>query len=303
MIQKLICALCVLLCYADAQAQAPRNAITHWTNPCFCSTPDYNASSAIKYQCCYAPSDFRGLQTGPIAAVYLRIGQTLGGSAKTAVYKGVKIKMGQLAAGDTSFPHVNGWDTFKTGLVTVVNLPVDTIKARDSVARWIKYPLNAGSFAIVPEQPFVFEISKDTFAAGSNGIRWNASNLMTSRRFLDGYRDSIRAYNSSSLFTLDLGFDLVTMDVKAFTNIPSFGLFPNPVTDGRVNVSFSARQSIREAVILVADATGRTLIEQRFANTGTELFQELNLGAATTGVYFLKLVADGETINRRLLIE
>ncbi len=102
---------------------------------------------------------------------------------------------------------------------------------------------------------------------------------------------------------LHIGFDLATTGVEAEGGIISFGLFPNPATGGRFNVSFDAKQAIRETSVTVTDAAGRQVYSKTYLGVGASFFKEVDISAAAPGVYFVKVAADGAVISRRVVVE
>jgi len=102
---------------------------------------------------------------------------------------------------------------------------------------------------------------------------------------------------------MDIGFDLLPVGVSELSNIRGIGLFPNPATDGRFNISLDAKQAIKEIAVTVTDITGREVLSRQYANPGSSFFEEINLSGAARGMYFVRIVADGEVISRRVSIQ
>ncbi|MBS1616334.1 MAG: T9SS type A sorting domain-containing protein, partial [Bacteroidetes bacterium] len=80
-------------------------------------------------------------------------------------------------------------------------------------------------------------------------------------------------------------------------------IMPNPARDGRFHVSLDARQTMKEVSISLTDITGRPVLSKQFSNPGKSFFEELNLGGAAPGIYFVRITADGEAFTRRLSVE
>lgn len=73
----------------------------------------------------------------------------------------------------------------------------------------------------------------------------------------------------------------------------SFVVFPNPATNGFVNIT-SASQSQKE--VYVYDVLGKLLIKQNLSGT------RLNTQSLKAGVYILKITQDGRTETKKLVI-
>ncbi|MBS1614558.1 MAG: T9SS type A sorting domain-containing protein [Bacteroidetes bacterium] len=102
---------------------------------------------------------------------------------------------------------------------------------------------------------------------------------------------------------LVLGFDIIPTGVSELSNILGLGLFPNPAPGGRFNVSLDAKQPMKEVSVRISDVTGREVLSRQFSNPGKSLFEEMNLGGAAPGMYFVRITADGETFSRREVVE
>ena len=119
---------------------------------------------------------------------------------------------------------------------------------------------------------------------------------------LTGSTDSIAA-NTGNFLLLDFGFDVATTGVGTPGNITSFGLFPNPSTDGRFNVSFDAAKAVSETVISVTNATGQLVAQRKYRSKSSSFFEEMSLGTGAKGIYFVEVLADGERIVRKVVVE
>jgi hypothetical protein len=121
--------------------------------------------------------------------------------------------------------------------------------------------------------------------------------------------DSIRVYtaywgtDTIMAKMMDLGFDIAGVGVGTISNITSFGLFPNPCTDGRFNVSFDAHQSISEATLALTNAMGQTVLGRTYHDVGISFFKEVDISSLANGLYFLEITVDGERLVRRLAVQ
>ena len=172
------------------------------------------------------------------------------------------------------------------------------------MGKWIKFPIVTGNWVFDPARNFVVEISHGPEGANNyGGFDWMASNKTIPRqRGLGGYKDSLGTRNGAYVF-MDLGFDITPTGVDGLTNVRSFGLFPNPSTDGRFVVSAESLQPIRLATVTVSNSIGQVVYRAQYDQPGSSLFKEVALPGVSKGVYFVEVVADGERIKRKLSLQ
>ncbi|MCB0475264.1 MAG: T9SS type A sorting domain-containing protein [Flavobacteriaceae bacterium] len=72
-----------------------------------------------------------------------------------------------------------------------------------------------------------------------------------------------------------------------------FSVFPNPITSGKVyiNTEFNVEKQIQ-----VFDILGKQVMMQTLKG------RELNVSSLRSGVYILKVMEDGKTATRKLII-
>ncbi len=253
----------------------------------------------------FYPSDFLGMPSGQISAIYLRVGDTFGFPAP-AVYNNLTIKIGYTT--DSFFKTGSTiYDTFKTGLATILNAASFTVQGSDTVGKWIKIPVDAqlGNFVYDPKKMFVVEVAMGP-KPNNTGFHLMATNLPvsgTKPRTLGGNRDSLRSKGNSTYGNyLDLGIDLSTKaGVGTLSNLQT-DLSPNP-TKGLTNISLSTREGIKELSITVYAANGAKVIRRSYGPQGTEFHTALDVSNLPPGIYGVIIKADGATAWRRLLIQ
>lgn len=253
-----------------------------------------------RLQIIYKPQDFGSVKAGNISAVYLRYRNIASVDTNATVYYNLMINLGHTER--QAWRAGNVTDTFATGLSSFYSSPIYARDFKtDSPGTWIKFPANAGNFAYNGSSNFIVEVAYGpkrtvtpiTFTANGPGLRT-----------IGGRADTFRCMNcAASMPRIDFGFDLAPTSVDAVHNITSFGLFPNPVTDGRLAVSFDAQAPVQETAVRVSDATGRQVYSQAWRGGGTSFFRELRLGDMAKGIYFVEVMADGERINRRIVVQ
>ena len=80
------------------------------------------------------------------------------------------------------------------------------------------------------------------------------------------------------------------------SGITNFELFPNPVSEGVLNVSFLAQTSSNKTIV-IRDVIGKTvLIESISSNLGEQLVQ-LDVSSLKSGVYSINLVSENRSLN------
>lgn len=297
-----------LACATFATAQLPKYQFTNYPQPPGSSLVGFGLNrddAGRKFQCIFYPSNFPTVPKGVVKAVYLRVARNAVTTPSSYTYTNVKVRMGY--TNDSTFPNnPNKIDTFKTGLHLVYSANNFTISGADSQGMWVKIPLSNDSFSYTPERKFVFEISRGAKSDGNKGWGIMASHTAVTAfryRTLDGHPDSMRATYSASPNIMDFGMDLATTGVENTTNVTSFGLFPNPSTDGHFAVSFEAAKPVKDAVVTVNTTTGQQVLQQSYTNVGNTFFKEIVLPDVAKGVYFVEMRAGEDRIVRQLTVQ
>lgn len=260
----------------------------------------YTKSTQLKWlrmKAYYSPSDFPGMPSGAITAFYVRSG-TIPGSVDTANFHYTSLGIGSTE--DTAFTiDTKGYGVFSNDVHDFVDYSHITDTGMQTIGAW------RPRFMGLP-RIFYYDNTKNY----AIDFQWHASSdfsLMTSlspnRRMLVQYPDSLHPVFVPAL--LDIGFDVEVepTSVSSPRYIKSFGLFPNPTTNGRFNVSLTLTRTDESVHINVADAMGRLAYSNTFKTMSNRVLQEVNLNNVSKGIYFLKVTADGETVMRRVVLE
>lgn len=293
---KAIFTLLIALTVSFAQAQPPKYGFSTWTGaPISYQMFDQHD---VTIQNINTPADLPGMPAGVITAVYLRYYNN--GTTDSVLYHNVKMKIGNTAKNCfCSSPK----DTFITGLTTIFYRPTYAFRGGDSTGRWFKFPMD-GNFFYDGIQNVVIEISHgDEIGNNYGGINWLSSRFTSQQQRMGGAKDSVWGSTTSLHNLMDIGFDLIPVGVSELSNIRGVGLFPNPSTDGRFNISLDAKQPMKEVSITISDITGREMMSRQYAHPGKSFFEEFNLSGAARGMYFVRIAADGEAISRRVSIQ
>lgn len=246
------------------------------------------------------------MPAGTITAMYFRIGHN-GTGTTSATYPEFTAKIGYTTDSFFRYWGMTSFDTFKTGLTTVFGPVSFTVTGTDSIGKWVRIPL-ATPFYYNKEQRFVVEYSHGlkTNSAGFDIMASNKAPLYSPNRNRNivGYRDSLRQpQGNANIILMDLGFD---MQPNAVNSIPSsfrsFGLFPNPSTDGRFNVSFEAMKAVNRVAVTLINVSGQQVWQRSYNVSGTRFFKEINPGDIPKGVYTVRIDADGSAFSQTLVV-
>ncbi len=295
-------------------------AIVCILNPVFAQTPQFKCTKYSgtgispanigftgiqgKYQSIFYSSNFPGISAGNMTAIYLRVGQTFS-YASPAVYNNLSVKIGYTT---DSFWNLSStvYDTFKTGLTTILNATTFTVQGSDTTGKWFKIPVDI-PFSYDPNKMMVVEVAWGP-KPNNTGFDLMASNTPitgTKPRTLGGHRDSVRSKGSGTIGVfLDLGVDLAakTSAGSASMNMREALVQPNPAK-GLVNVSFSSRQAVNDLSITVFGINGAQVLRRSYAPQGTAFHTALDMSNLPPGVYKVCIAADGEVAYRSLLLQ
>lgn len=81
----------------------------------------------------------------------------------------------------------------------------------------------------------------------------------------------------------------------------SLSVFPNPVTDNKLQISFNEQLDLRNIEFKAFDSQGRSI---QISSFKTEFNQwNITFNHAIPGIYFLKIIGDGFTATKKILIQ
>lgn len=90
--------------------------------------------------------------------------------------------------------------------------------------------------------------------------------------------------------------------IDKFANIDNLQIYPNP-NNGQFVVSFKAQKAISEASVTVTNITGQKVYSENYTNVSNTFMKNINLGVQASGVYFITVVADGQKIVNKLIVQ
>jgi hypothetical protein len=268
---------------------------------------------AGRQQCIYTPAMFPDAPEGRVVNLYFRLYVITNGPANdhnvvAPVYDTFSLKIGYTEDSLFRTQHNTVKVPFRTGLKTIYEAPpavafqpTDTLSSRGA---WVKVPLGTTQFNFSRRQNFVVEWkfksrANDTLIA----VKWWIFGDPYLQRELHYALGADSSSKGSTGGVIAIGFDIEPASVSGLSNLRGAGLFPNPATDGRFNISLDAKQPMKEVSIAITDITGREVLSRKYAHPGSSFFEEINLSGAAKGMYFVRIAADGEVISRRVSIQ
>jgi len=303
MMKTILASLLLAVCISsECRAQEPQydlNIGGLWCQPCWSFGMGGGAFPPSRFQTIFLPSDFPTAPSGVMKNIYLRVGRPAMHGQPTTYYD-FMVKMGYSPRDRfLGYPYT---DTFIKDLPVVFSTSTFVMHGADTLLKWIKIPLNAGNFYYDRTRNFVVELLQGP-SFPVNGIDLNAESASTLRN-LRGPRDSATTTGTAFMASiLDMGFDIAPTGVDDVRNITAFGLFPNPVVNGRFNISFDAALPVNEVRVNIIDATGHQTLVRQYHRVGNSFFKEIAMSDAAKGVYFVEVLADGDRLVRRVIIQ
>ncbi len=120
------------------------------------------------------------------------------------------------------------------------------------------------------------------------------------------YRLYFTAFEGSSTGNLSFAVEDVTnaLSLETVNIAVSFGLYPNPSTDKKVNVVYEVNTSdSQNNVVSIYTLTGKKVFETQL-KTNTGFYNStLDLSALTEGVYLLKLTSGTQSSTKKLILK
>ena len=172
---------------------------------------------------------------------------------------------------------------------------------------WFKIPLTTSFlYDSSQEQNLVVDITfgprwvQDYFCFGDSA---NGGG----QQLMRGFRDTPGVYESAIAYmgvgsSPDFGFDMSPVGVEAGNFSGSFTLYPNPST-GTFHITADALTPIHDVAVTVRSITGQTIFQRKYQPTSTNFSEQISLPIGAVGWYIVEMVADGERIVRRILVE
>ncbi len=120
------------------------------------------------------------------------------------------------------------------------------------------------------------------------------------------YRLYFTAFEGSSTGNLSFAVEDVTnaLSLETVNIAVSFGLYPNPSTDKKVNVVYEVNTSdSQNNVVSIYTLTGKKVFETQLKTNTGFYNSNLDLSALTEGVYLLKLTSGTQSSTKKLILK
>lgn len=123
-----------------------------------------------------------------------------------------------------------------------------------------------------------------------------------------GFRDSawVTARPSNTTVgvggSISFGFDLTPVGVEAGVFGGSFSLFPNP-SKGSFHINVDGEKPFQALAITARNITGQRIFKQQYSPASPIFSTDIHLPDAAKGIYFVEMIADGQRVVQRVLVE
>jgi hypothetical protein len=261
------------------------------------------ATDSGRYQNLYPADEFTGNPPyGRIKNIYLRTGIYGPYGSNVTIYN-VNFRLGY-----SNLSNLDTVNSLFTNLTLVSH--VDSLTSDTVLGGWIKIPLNMENtnFYFDPNQNLILGMDVD-----SGGVDYANNHYIV---LLRSYRvnQTFTNYYISGLTSgsalvekdrnyFDFGFDLYPTDVEDITKLTDFTIYPSPAPSGKFTVQFNTKKTINEGTLTVSSITGKEILHEKLGKIAGSFSKTVSLSEAAKGIYFVELVADGERIVRKIVVE
>lgn len=294
--------VCILITLTAWSQITPQHYIEEHSNGVG-NAPIFNIgfiSDSGRYQSLYLSGSFSGNPPyGKIKNIYLRTGKA-GNYGPNAVSYGWNFALGYTSQTNCDSSY------FFANLTPVAH--VDSLREDSVVGGWIKIPLSLENpaFYFDPNQNLVLEMYTDsggidypnTYALFLCSVNSNHPGFHYS---LSGSKDSLVA--NPFISYADFGFDLYPTAVEDIAKLTDFTIYPSPATSGKFTVQFNTKKPINGGTLTVSSITGKEILHEKLGKMAGSFSKTISLSEAAKGIYFVELVADGERIVRKIVVE
>ena len=119
------------------------------------------------------------------------------------------------------------------------------------------------------------------------------------------YRLIFSSFVGSSTGVITFNYEDVTslLSTTTFANNASFGVYPNPTTDKKINVVYDLPAGNSDQnIVTVYSLTGAQVFEAKIANNSGFFNQQLDLGSLNSGVYVLKFQSGNYSTTKKIVL-
>jgi hypothetical protein len=119
------------------------------------------------------------------------------------------------------------------------------------------------------------------------------------------YRLVFATFAGSSTGNITFSHEDVTslLGTQTFANNNSFGVYPNPSADKKINIVYDLATSGGKNTVSVYSITGVKVYEKNLAANAGFFNQQIDLGSLNNGVYVLKFESGDYTASRKIVLQ
>ncbi|AOW20183.1 T9SS type A sorting domain-containing protein [Urechidicola croceus] len=118
------------------------------------------------------------------------------------------------------------------------------------------------------------------------------------------YRMYFTAFEGSATGNLSFNFEDVTSTMSVDeTNLLSFGVFPNPSSDKKINVVYDTKVNSDSSSISIFNITGSKVFEKSISNISGFYNSQLDLSSLSAGIYILKLKSGDSYASKKIVLQ
>ncbi len=118
------------------------------------------------------------------------------------------------------------------------------------------------------------------------------------------YRLVFASFAGSSTGVITFNFEDVTslLGNESFANNNTFGVYPNPSADKKINVVCDLKSADKNSVAIY-NLTGAKVYEKELGSQAGFFNQEIDLGHLSGGVYVLQLQSGGQSVTKKVVLQ
>jgi len=187
---------------------------------------------------------------------------------------------------------------------TVFNSPVYTLPATIDSADWVQFTLQK-PFLYDPSKNFIVDMAQDSMTGTAlNTLKTVSFYAMRRNYTASGTPVFTSNWNNPNIQSSVevIGFDITPTGVDNINTPVQVSVYPNPAK-GKFMISFDAKAKRETARITIMNISGSEVMTESFHDVSGRFLKEFDLGTVPRGVYIVEIIAGGEKIIRKLVLE
>ena len=101
--------------------------------------------------------------------------------------------------------------------------------------------------------------------------------------------------------TISFPYELLTVGLSSEPGISDFVMFPNPANDRIILAFISGKENMLQ--ISIESLVGQTIYSESIMNFSGRYHNNIRLNDFVPGTYFVRIMSENYSINRKLMIE